>query len=112
MNYLYLSISVYQPNYYRAMRWVVGLLIGLLPVFAQAQTISGTVFRDFNSNGVKDNSTTLNEIGMGGVRVTAYNTTGAFSTSVLSSTVVATLGQYTLNVGNANRIKFTNLQVI
>ncbi len=78
---------------------------------AQGQNITGTVFRDFNSSGARDNTSSLNEVGVGGVRVSAYTTTGAFSTSVLSSTATATLGQYSLNVGNTNayRIEFTNL---
>ena len=35
---------------------------------AQAQ-VSGTVFKDFNANGAKDNTTTFNEVGQDGVVV-------------------------------------------
>ena len=58
----------------------------------QAQ-ISGTVFRDFNGNGVKDNSATFNEPFVAGITVlatlangtsftTSTNTSGAFSFTV------------------------------
>ncbi|MCY7356496.1 MAG: hypothetical protein LH609_03335, partial [Rudanella sp.] len=98
-------------THWSAVGWLVVLLVGLLPTWGQAQTITGTVFRDFNTSGAKDNTSSLNEVGVGGVRVSAYTTTGAFSTSVLSSTATATLGQYSLALGNTNayRIEFTNL---
>ena len=47
--------------------------------------ISGTVFRDFNANGVKDNSATFNEVGAGGVTVKAYNAAGTQVGSVTSA---------------------------
>jgi len=109
-NFLLFTTSKASP--YSSLKWLAALLfIGLLPASTQAQTITGTVFRDFNTSGAKDNTASLNEVGVGGVRVSAYTTTGAFSTSVLSSTATATLGQYSLNVGNTNayRIEFTNL---
>ena len=46
------------------------------PLITKAQ-ISGTVFRDFNANGVKDNSTTYNEPFVPGVTVKAYDGTNA-----------------------------------
>ena len=45
--------------------------------------VSGIVFRDFNANGVKDNTTILNEVGMEGVTVSAYDDVGLI-TSVVS----------------------------
>jgi hypothetical protein len=60
-----------------------------LPMFAQ---VSGTVFRDFNANGVKDNTATFNEIGMAGTVVTAYNAAGA---AIASYTCTAT-GTYSM----------------
>lgn len=38
--------------------------------------VSGTVFRDFNANGAKDNSTTFNEPFLGGIIVKAYDAAG------------------------------------
>ena len=38
--------------------------------------ISGTVFKDFNANGIKDNTASFNEIGLGGITVYAYGESG------------------------------------
>ncbi len=43
-----------------------------VPSLVQAQ-VSGTVFRDFNGNGVKDNTATFNEPFLAGVTVKAYS---------------------------------------
>ena len=53
----------------------VGLFLLLTQQAANAQ-VSGTVFRDFNANGVKDNSTSFNETFVQGVTVTAYDAAG------------------------------------
>ncbi|WP_080054308.1 SdrD B-like domain-containing protein [Spirosoma aerolatum] len=81
------------------------------------QTITGTVFRDFNSNGLYEaisdpTSYTYGEPGVGGVTVTAYDPSGAAIATTVSSTVTTTVGNYTLAVGNsgAYRVEFTNLQ--
>lgn len=50
------------------------LLFCILGVSAQ---ISGTVFRDFNGNGIKENTATYNNVGLAGVSITAYNAAGA-----------------------------------
>ena len=47
----------------------------LTPSVSEAQ-ISGTVFRDYNANGFKDNSATFNEPFVAGVTVKAYNAAG------------------------------------
>ncbi|MBO0933220.1 SdrD B-like domain-containing protein [Fibrella aquatilis] len=80
------------------------------------QTISGIVFRDFNSDGVYTSLPTsgtyiYSEPGVGGVLITAYTSSGAVSATAVSSTVSATLGRYVLTVGNAGpyRIEFTKL---
>ncbi|MBK8678873.1 MAG: hypothetical protein IPN25_09385 [Sphingobacteriales bacterium] len=39
--------------------------------------MSGTVFRDFNANGIKDNGASYNEIFIEGVTVKAYDASGA-----------------------------------
>lgn len=81
----------------------IGLLMFSSPaVFAD---ISGTVFRDFNANGVKDNTATFNEIGVGGVTVTAHGTSG-----VLGSATTAADGSYSIaGVTGAARVEFSNL---
>lgn len=92
---------------------IVALFAGLLSLTSvQAQTISGTVFRDFNSNGQRNVSATFNEVGVGGVTVTAYNAAGASVATTTTSSLTATLGSYTLTVGNTNayRVEFTNVQ--
>ena len=48
----------------------------LLPQISSAQ-VSGTVFRDYNSNGVKDNTPTFNEPFVKDVTITAYDASGA-----------------------------------
>ncbi|OJW74810.1 SdrD B-like domain-containing protein, partial [Spirosoma sp. 48-14] len=78
------------------------------------QTITGTVFRDFNSDGAYT-STPLSgtyaygEPGVGGVTIKAYNASGVVTASTTSSTLTASLGSYTLNVANTNayRVEFT-----
>ncbi len=92
--------------------FLTGLLLLLVTETAQAQTISGTVFRDFNSNGQREITPTFSETGVGGVTVTAYNAAGTAVATTTTSTVAATLGNYALTVGNTNayRVEFTNLQ--
>ncbi|MBD2700859.1 hypothetical protein IC229_09430 [Spirosoma sp. BT702] len=93
----------------------VVMLLSVLPSFGQ--TISGTVFRDFNSNGVYSPITTLassysyGEPGVGGVTVTAYNAAGTVVATTTSSTVLSTLGSYSLSVGSNGtyRVEFTGL---
>jgi len=112
-----------------ARRWVGGLaltmflaaMIGaywLRAGHAAAGTISGTVFQDYNSNGARDTTNTINNNGSGtvslaidrgiaGVTVTAYNSSGA----VAGSAVTDAEGNYSLNAtGDAPyRIEFTEL---
>jgi len=65
------------------MRWglsskyygIVAAYIMLVP-YVQAD-ISGKVFRDFNSNGSFDSGASFNEVGMAGITVKAFDTTGA-----------------------------------
>ncbi len=56
-------------------RFIWAGLFLLLTQAANAQ-VSGTVFRDFNANGIKDNSATFNETFVAGVTVTAYDAAG------------------------------------
>jgi hypothetical protein len=84
---------------------IIGLTIGLVSqVYAD---ISGTVYRDFNANGVQDNTATFKEIGVAGVTVTANGSTG-----VLGSATTAADGTYTITgVTGASRVDFTNLPI-
>lgn len=81
-----------------------GMLGGmlLLPQLVFAD-ISGTVFRDFNANGMQDNTATFNELGLAGVTVTAHGASG-----VLGSATTAANGSYTLaGVTGAVRVEFS-----
>jgi uncharacterized repeat protein (TIGR01451 family) len=99
--YLKLPKSIFYRNF------LVLLLISTSGLFsAITAQITGTVFRDFNANGVKDNSATYNEIGVGGVTVKCVGTTGTGTTT--TSTATATLGQYSLTgCTGATRVEFT-----
>jgi hypothetical protein len=75
-------------------------------------TITGTVFRDFNSNGIKDTAggtAVAVDTGIAGVTVTGYDRDGAS----VGSTTTAASGNYTLNVtpaeSNDVRVEFTTL---
>ncbi|MEO6391183.1 MAG: C25 family cysteine peptidase [Pyrinomonadaceae bacterium] len=87
---------------------LVGLSVVMMRTAQAAGNFTGTVFQDFNGNGIKD----ATDPGLGGVTVTAYDSAGTAVATTTSSAVVATLGQYTLNlvaVANATplRIEFT-----
>ncbi|MBL7786164.1 MAG: hypothetical protein JNM36_09690 [Chitinophagales bacterium] len=85
----------------------MSLILAFSSVSIYAQ-VSGTVFRDFNSNGTKDNTSPLNEVGLIGVVITAYDAAG---TSVGTATSAAD-GTYTIpNVSGTLRIEFTGLQI-
>lgn len=62
--------------------WGLGLLLLLAP--AVQANISGSVFRDFNANGVFDMGGSFAEVGMAGVTVKAFDTTGVEKASVVS----------------------------
>ena len=71
----------FSDNYTRAMSRTKFLLVIMLIAFfsqdnLQAQ-VSGYVFRDFNANGVKENTTSYNEPFVANVTVTAFDSTGA-----------------------------------
>lgn len=98
---------------------VAGLLAGRpLPVVYAAGTITGTVFQDFNQNGVRDVGATIPnsgagttgvavDQGVGGVTVTAYDASGA----VVGAATTAADGTYTVNAAGTGpyRIEFANL---
>jgi hypothetical protein len=77
-----------KASYFTIILFSVGLF--LTPSVLTAQ-VSGTVFRDFNGNGVKDNSATFNETFVQGIEVKAYNAAG---TQVGGTQTTSALGAY------------------
>jgi hypothetical protein len=57
-------------------RIILALTIVFLNYYLTSAQISGKVFRDFNANGMKDNSASYNEPFVGGVTVIAYPAIG------------------------------------
>ena len=95
------------------------LAAGSLPLMQMAQVaqaapasgvITGNVFQDFNSNGVKDisgaNNTAIDK-GTAGVTVSAYDASGALRGSATSNSN----GDYTLNATGSGpyRVEFMNV---
>jgi subtilisin-like proprotein convertase family protein len=70
---------------------------------ADPNTVAGTVFTDYNDNGVRG----AGDTGVPGVTVTAYNAAGA----VVASTVTNAAGNYSLAIPNGTqvRLEFTNI---
>ncbi|MBO0935272.1 DUF11 domain-containing protein [Fibrella sp. HMF5335] len=95
---------------FKTLRAVVWLLVSLafcaLPGYAQ--TISGTVYRDFNGDGTFAAATAeVKEVGVQGIVVTAYSSNS--STAPISATTSST-GGYTLTTGGGLfRLEFTNV---
>ena len=88
----------------KALFLVIGSLLLLWAANVNAQ-ISGTVFRDFNANGVFDNTSAFREIGVQGVSITAYNSAG----TAVGTAISDALGNYTIaSVTGALRVEFTN----
>jgi hypothetical protein len=72
-----------------------------------AQTITGTVFNDYDANGQK----VTNELGMAGVTVTAYDPAG---TAIAPAATTSASGTYTLTgltAATKYRVEFTNYPV-
>jgi hypothetical protein len=87
---------------------MVTLSIAIMRTAQAAGNVTGTVFQDFDGDGVLD----ATDFGLSGVTVTAYNASGTAVATATSSAVPATLGQYSLNLaavanGTALRIEFT-----
>jgi uncharacterized repeat protein (TIGR01451 family) len=104
---VYLDVLVFKRRGVEMALLLMTMLV-LLNCFSsvEAQSITGTVFRDFNANGVKDNSAAFNEVGVGGVTVKCVGVTGTGTTT--TSTTFATLGQFTLTgCTGATRVEFT-----
>ncbi|GAB3695289.1 hypothetical protein GCM10027592_17230 [Spirosoma flavus] len=103
------------PTSKRSLLFLFFFVVSLVTATAGlGQSIRGTVFRDFNSNGVYEAITnpasySYGEPGIGGITVTAYNANGVAVGSTVSSTLAANLGSYSLAVGNSNayRVEFS-----
>lgn len=69
--------------------------------------VSGTVFKDYNINGTKENTSVYNEIGMDGVTVKATNLSGAALTVAYTGGGVATnsSGAYVVTGGTVGQIR-------
>ncbi|MGB1204532.1 MAG: SdrD B-like domain-containing protein [Chitinophagales bacterium] len=66
--------------------------------------VSGTVFKDFNANGIKDNAASFNEVGIAGITINAYGASG----TVYGPATTASDGTYTIaGVAEAARVEFT-----
>lgn len=96
------------------------LLASAVPVVAQSATpptahalanaVTGTVFRDFNSNGVLDSAVDMGkatDVGVAGIEVRAFDSSGV----QVGTTTSGVNGAYTLNIAGAAtsnvRIEFT-----
>ena len=86
-------------------RFIWAGLFLLLTQAANAQ-VSGSVFRDYNANGVKDNSATFNEPFEAGVTVTAYDAAGTPTATTTDASGAYSFTGLTLPL----RIEFTGYQ--
>ena len=66
----------------------------LFSIVSSDAQISGFVFRDYNANGKKDNTSSFNENGVKGIIVTAFKSDGA----IIASFKTATTGLYAIPV--------------
>uniref|UniRef100_UPI001300A367 SdrD B-like domain-containing protein n=1 Tax=Nesterenkonia muleiensis TaxID=2282648 RepID=UPI001300A367 len=85
-----------------------GSIVAMPAAYAADGEVTGTVFRDFNQNGVFDTGGTVSDEGLGGVTVAAYDSTG----EQVGNTVSDSDGSYTLSVSDAEtedlRIEFSD----
>ncbi|QDK82658.1 hypothetical protein EXU85_30240 [Spirosoma sp. KCTC 42546] len=93
---------------------IVGLLLVFIALSQSAYgQLSGTVYRDFNEDGVRSFTVATpldGEIGVGGITVNVYNNTGLVGSTITSS-ATATAGFYTITPSGAGpyRVEFSNL---
>jgi uncharacterized repeat protein (TIGR01451 family) len=84
--------------------FLLTILLAVSGFYLQGQSITGTAYLDLNLSGVKD----VNESGLAGITVTAYNAAGATA----ATTATASNGTYTLSGltnGIAYRVEFTGI---
>ena len=88
----------------------ISLLLMLLASVASLAQVSGTVFHDFNYDGTKTTSSTLTEVGVNAVTVTAYDATGATATATTSSSGAYSFPNSGITAsGKSVRLEFSNL---
>ena len=80
---------------------------------ASLAQVSGKVFRDFNANGTKDNSTTFNEVFEPNIVINAYNSSGTLlatqttaATGTTSNYTFPATGTNSIPSGTAVRLEF------
>jgi hypothetical protein len=101
------DLNMIKNDYFLERLILLSLILSFSSMYTYAQ-VSGTVFRDFNANGTKDNTAPLNEVGLAGITVTAYNAAGNV---VGSPAISAANGTYSITgVSGDLRIEFTGLQ--
>lgn len=87
------------------LRWSLPLLLALATPDAQAATLSGTVYRDIDADGVRDNTSAIpglqSEFGLADVQVVAYGPAG----TALASTTSSLLGAYSLSVPDNTQVR-------
>ncbi len=96
------------PAIQRACRWAIAAAALALPGIASAESISGTVFEDFNADGLMTVSANpgAGDIGVGGVAVAAF----ADGSAPVSTATTGASGTYSLaglTAGTRYRIEFT-----
>ena len=106
-NQLNLALRQTYPHFAKKIAMLIGVF--LLPILynqVQAQ-VSGTVYKDFNANGAKDNTTTFNEVGQDGVVVKATNPAGTALTVAYTGggTKTNSTGGYTVTGGTLGQIR-------
>ena len=89
------------------MKCTLWLLISFFYVLSLDAQVTGTVFRDFNANGTKDNTALTDEVGTSGVVVNAYNPSGvALSVSYTGGgTSTNSTGGYSVTGGTLGQIR-------
>jgi hypothetical protein len=99
------DVDGYKLSFPQITLFIVGGILSCSTIQAQ---VSGAVFRDFNANGMKDNSATYNETFVSGVVVKAYNSANVeVGSQTTSSTGTYSFTGLTLPL----RIEFSGLTV-
>jgi hypothetical protein len=76
----------------------------ILQAVTATSQITGTVFRDYNGNGTRQNASGYAEPGAGGVIIRAYNSIDVLIATQTSSSATVTSGQYAFPASGANSI--------
>ncbi len=89
----------------------IGLITTLFFIFFACQTataqLSGVVFRDYDGDGTRDNSTTQLDHGIGGITVKAYDANDPVATPTATTTTAAN-GTYSMSVpAGSYRVEFS-----